>query len=334
MFSSSRPARSLLALGLLLACSWLTACADKGTPGPQALPGLLSATGLFLPDRAQSLAPGVIPFEPAHALWTDGAAKRRWIQLPSGTRVDTSDPDCWQFPVGTRLWKEFSLGERVETRLIVRELDGSWSYATYLWRPDGREADLVEASGQRAVRDVAPGVPYDLPSRQDCRTCHESGLGPVLGFSRAQLDVDQMQHLTALGLLSQLPETAQAPSTPAAAGYLHGNCAHCHNSRGPLRALGLDFQLPAAGTLDDVLPAQRSAVGVAAQRNGSLRIAPGHPEASDVIARMRSRAPAAQMPPLGTRLPHVQGLALVESWIRQDLASPPPVPPPTSESSP
>ena len=48
--------------------------------------------------------------------------KRRWISLPPGSAIDASDPDAWAFPVGTRLWKEFSFGgQRVETRYMERQ---------------------------------------------------------------------------------------------------------------------------------------------------------------------------------------------------------------------
>ena len=47
-------------------------------------------------------------FTPTWRLWTDGAVKRRWVSLPPGGTIDTSDPDRWVFPVGTRFFKEFA----------------------------------------------------------------------------------------------------------------------------------------------------------------------------------------------------------------------------------
>jgi hypothetical protein len=46
---------------------------------------------------------------------------------------------------------------------------------------------------------------------------------------------------------------------------------------------------------------------------------PGDAPSSIVIARMRERGAAAQMPPLGTRHVDREGLALVERWIHHDL---------------
>src|SRR5688500_4722934 len=95
---------AIAAMGLVLA-----------SPAARAeAPASLRATGLYTPGgevSAESLA-----FAPQYPLWSDGAAKRRWIRLPAGTSVDAAGAD-WVFPVGTRLWKEFSVaGRRVETR--------------------------------------------------------------------------------------------------------------------------------------------------------------------------------------------------------------------------
>ena len=79
------------------------------TGAPVAVPPLpqrLSDTGLFVRGtttvRAEHIA-----FSPQYPLWSDGTGKRRWISLPPGTSIDASRPDAWEFPVGTRLWKEF-----------------------------------------------------------------------------------------------------------------------------------------------------------------------------------------------------------------------------------
>jgi len=114
------------------------------------LPPTLAATGF---ERAAKSS-----FTPNHVLWSDGAAKRRWISLPPGTAIDKSDPDAWAFPRGTRLWKEFSIdGRAVETRFIERLDDGTWRYATYAWNAEGTGASLVADRG--ALLDVpqAPG---------------------------------------------------------------------------------------------------------------------------------------------------------------------------------
>ena len=90
------------------------------SPRLSELPARLSETGLYDGERPIALARGVRAYVPAHELWSDGAQKLRWIRLPAGTRIDSADMDSWDFPVGTRLWKEFSRdGRPIETRLLA-----------------------------------------------------------------------------------------------------------------------------------------------------------------------------------------------------------------------
>jgi hypothetical protein len=107
------------------------------------LPARLSETGLYASAGSSKLAGDVRPYAPAHELWSDGATKRRWIRLPPGGRIDTADMDAWSFPVGTRLWKEFSRdGRRIETRLLTRVDAGpdGWVALAYVWNAGGTEA--------------------------------------------------------------------------------------------------------------------------------------------------------------------------------------------------
>jgi len=53
-----------------------------------------------------------------------------------------------------------------------------------------------------------------------------------------------------------------------------------------------------------------------------VRVVPGDPEASVLWRRITSRDPRLQMSPLGRRVVDVEGAALVEAWIREDLAPP------------
>ena len=51
-------------------------------------------------------------------------------------------------------------------------------------------------------------------------------------------------------------------------------------------------------------------------------VTPGHPEASLLVTRVRSRNPQTQMPPIGTRLIDTEALALLERWIAQKSPTP------------
>jgi mono/diheme cytochrome c family protein len=328
---------------LLLAALGLLACAQVGRrdllPLPvetaeAPLPARLHDTGLYAGDR---LRPDLVAFTPQYPLWSDGAAKRRWLYLPPGTAVDASRPDEWRFPAGTRLWKEFSHGGRpVETRYVERLRDGRWRFAAYVWNAEGTEARLVPQRGIPALPvAAAPGGRYAIPSRGDCLACHGSAPAPVLGFAALQLS-DELPALATRGVLQGLPATwlrtppriAGATALERAAlGTLHGNCAHCHNTSGNRVPLPLTLAQRAAdpqASRDEVL---RAAADAPARyqpvAGGDARIAvPGQPDASLLVQRMASRDPRRQMPPLGTQQVDAEGLALVRRWIASDLHQP------------
>ena len=309
-----------------------------------ALPERLSDTGLYVAGSTTQVRPGVLAFAPQYTLWSDGAAKQRWIALPPGSFIDASQPDAWQFPSGTKLWKEFShAGRRVETRTIERLRDGSWRYATYLWNDDGSAAVLAPARGSAALPVAqAPGGHYAVPSRTDCTGCHESAATPVLGFSALQLSAPRDAHSTGLlsalverGLVRYLPSAlvqqppriaARSSTERAALGYLHANCGHCHNRSGAGAPLRLTLAQSAADPEASRAAALASVLGVEgrdrtpAWPEAAHLIAPGEPARSTLALRMRSRDARLQMPPLGTDVADDEGLKLVERWIRHDLS--------------
>ncbi|WP_242356959.1 MULTISPECIES: hypothetical protein [Anaeromyxobacter] len=312
-------------------------------------PPRLADTGLYADAATRRIDPAVLPYTPQYPLWSDGATKRRWIRLPPGSAIDATDPDAWVFPIGTRLWKEFSFGRRIETRYLERVADGSWIFAAYVWTDDGADAVLAPERGIRGAAESRPGVPHDIPSVYDCRACHEGGPTPVLGFSALQLSPDRdplaahaerpgagdvdLPALVARGLLRGLPEAllrrppriaAQTPVARAALGYLHANCGICHDARGPLATLGLSLaQRVGPGARQDA--ALATAVGVASRfrpagtPEGDVpsRIRPGDPDRSVLLARMASRDPLLQMPPLGTHAVDGAAVALVSRFIRE-----------------
>jgi hypothetical protein len=304
-------------LGLGLAAALVLAGGAAAEP-----PARLRDTALYLPGTLQ-VRPENRLFTPQYPLWSDGAAKRRWIYLPPVTAINASRPDALQFPAGTRLWKEFGHGRPIETRYIERLADGSWRFATYVWNEQGTDAVLAPEQGLPNHRaSGAPGGRYPVPSRADCAACHEGGRVPVLGFTVLQLAPD-LRALAEGGVLDRLPRALldHPPRIPAstelaraALGYLHGNCGHCHNGTDAAPPVGL--RLEQTGAAADAAAAWNSLVRQPTQyRPGAAPVVPGAAAASVLLARMRSRSPADQMPPIGTRLADPEGLALVERWI-------------------
>jgi hypothetical protein len=314
-------------------------------------PPTLQETGLYADFATLQVDPAHLAFAPQYPLWSDGAAKRRWISLPPGTAIDGSDPEAWIFPVGTRFWKEFSFnGQKVETRYLERRADGQWLYAAYAWSPDGREAQLVSPRGKRGAYPLVGGRSHTIPGVADCKACHQGGPSEVLGFGTLQLSPERdagaphaefqpephvdLAYLVDRGLLVGLPKAlrdvppriAAATATERAAlGYMHANCGHCHNERGSLQNIALFLRHRAEATGE---PALASTVGQPVRKpapgqspDAVLRVEPGHPDRSGLMQRVSSRSPSLQMPPLGTELIDDEAVHLLYRWIEEKGAS-------------
>jgi len=332
----------LTAIGLISAAY---APAQSAKPVPERL----RDTGLFAPGSTTEIASDVLAFSPQYPLWSDGATKRRWIALPPGTFIDGAKADAWEFPRGTRLWKEFSVGRRIETRFIERLQDGSWRFVSYVWNDAGTDATLAAADG--TVLRLGGERRYAIPSRTDCLACHEGAAVPVLGFSALQLSADRdplaphaeassgtdLRALVARGWLRNLPSAlferppriaAATPVERAALGYLHGNCGHCHGKPdetgasvpvGVLLAQSVVEPNSSADVLRSLGRASRFRTpGV---KHAPQAVVPGSAQTSVLPLRMRSRDPRVQMPPLGTDIADSEALALIERWIDHSLPS-------------
>ncbi|HEU5074853.1 MAG TPA: hypothetical protein VFU02_11775, partial [Polyangiaceae bacterium] len=108
------------------------------------LPAELRCTGLYADWEARTLRCDVRAYAPAYELWSDAASKQRYVYLPPETSIDVTNPDSFEYPVGTQFWKEFWLpgdepGVVGETRLM-RKTAGGWLYTSYVWSEDGSTA--------------------------------------------------------------------------------------------------------------------------------------------------------------------------------------------------
>jgi hypothetical protein len=280
-------AQTIVAWGLLFISFSYNALAS--TPSGQA-PASLRETGLYRDFGRRVVDPQILAYAPQYPLWTDGAAKHRWIEIPEGTSIDARNPDDWQFPIGTKIWKEFSFGGPAETRYMELRENGQWIFAAYIWNADSSDAVLAPTEGVRNVTSIASGVRHDVPGYYDCLACHSNRANRVLGFNALQLSSDRDQlalhsastdpslyelpRLIEEGIVRGLPEFLQA--TPprilgasaverAALGYLYGNCSHCHNRVGKLASLDLSFDVPLQAVVLDQLPHRGAKDGTPAQ---------------------------------------------------------------------
>ena len=281
-------------------------------------PPLLSQTGLYSSTTTRTLAPNVEVFSPAYPLWSDAAGKLRWVSLPAGAQIDTSDMDLWKLPVGTKLWKEFEKqGHVLETRYMVKHgpSESDWLFIAYHWNAE--QTDAVA---------VPEGVPdadgsHDIPSTTTCKQCHNAQPMAALGFSALQLSHTgpglTLDALSASGRLSAPPAAPLTipgdPTSAQALGYLHGNCGGCHNAWAPH-----NFGVPetkvvfwqSANQLG-ALEQTTTYVNLVINTGGDLtRLQHG-------LNRMKQRDPYLQMPPLGTEVVDTEGVALIETWLNQ-----------------
>jgi cytochrome c553 len=319
-------------------------------------PRLLSETGLYAGGGTRVVDTRNRAFAPQYPLWSDGAAKRRWIQLPPGTTIDIGDVERWNFPAGTRFWKEFEFdGHKVETRFLWKVSEDRWLFASYAWNNEQTDATLVPESGLADVAEIAPGKRHSIPSVTDCRSCHDSKRTEILGFNALQLSDDrdpnalhaeplspEMVTLRSLvdeglvspkrtGLKKNPPRiAANTPEARTALGYLSTNCGSCHNRESSIASLGLllKHEGKRRGGSSDPPAACTDALATTINRKGhwvvpanpdeSRVINPGKPELSALVQRLRSRRPASQMPPIGTVVQDTRAVELLSKWVRSN----------------
>lgn len=270
----------------------------------------------------------------------DAAEVGPW-SLPVGAIVVKT----FAYPVDAR---DPSLGERlIETRLLVHEADAGWVAHTYVYAagdPDPRRARLKPAGDIIPVSWIdATGatrsVDYVVPTANECTECHGAlGSTDLLGVRTRQLDRDvtvdgevvgQLDHLAAaLGFTPPPPRDDGAVMvdplgdgelTARARAWLDVNCAHCHSAGGEAgqKALLLDWEStdPAVAS-----PIDWGACKVPTSSGGAnceriYDIVPGDPDASVLMCRIESDVGKVQMPPLGRRLVHAEGVAVIRAWI-------------------
>jgi hypothetical protein len=310
-------------------------------------PAKLSETGLFTARGTAPgelvLAEGVRAFEPKYKLWSDGADKKRYVYLPPGAKIDTTDADHWVLPPGTKLWKSFIMGERlVETRLIEFTPAGGNAvrYATYYWTmADSTDADLVPYEEQYRNAGMTT---HDIPNGPTCERCHNTLKDHALGFGAFQLNHSTPGSVTLQQLLDEELLTVPIPTTNGLAGepqltqdalgYLHANCGNCHNdSPGipvenvpePQMFLRLSVADQSLEQTDTWLTAINRATTASADLGLDYRILGGGAlEESAIYHRMGLRmSEGDQMPPIGSEIVDMEGRELIGTWI-DSLPSP------------
>ena len=314
------------------------------------VPLALACTGLYADWPTLALAPDVQAYQPGASMWADGATSRRWIWFPPGTKIDTTDPNNWIFPVGTKLWQELSLlGKPIETRFSRKETPTLWFRTTYAWADD-----LSSASQLTIGRPNARGLPYEIPAVSACEKCHNGAGDFVLGFEAVGLAMPHasgldLYSLALQGLLTKIPAVGASipgdPTTSASLAFLHANCGtSCHNrnlgaaagqtglfmkltvdATGalPPRAQDTDTWLTAYKVPSIFTPASTASVtsavaiggGDAATSGAFYRLEPGDVAHSMIPWRAGRRDGVTQMPPIATHLVDQTDVLVLDAWV-------------------
>lgn len=308
----------------------------------------LSGTGIFR-DKKLSPAAGMVPYSLNAPSWTDGAEVQRWVILPSDAKIGFAPTGEYTWPSGTIFVQHFEIvtdkrsktRRRLETRLLMLDATGSFGYgASYRWRADGSDADLVDAAGAEEVLQISDAAgnrsqTWSYPGSGLCYLCHTPNAGFVLGPKTRQLNGthsypdgrsdNQLRTWNYLQMFDQtLDERAIASYSHSSAiddkeasledrvrSYIDSNCAHCHrpNGTGALWDARLDTPLASQGILNGEV---RNSFGV---ENGKV-VLPGDPTKSMLHRRMASTSLAEQMPPMTRNVVDQQALDLIAEWIR------------------
>jgi uncharacterized repeat protein (TIGR03806 family) len=319
------------------------------------LPPLLSETGVFVETANMTPASGLIPYSPNVPLWSDGALKTRFMSVPNASgalapsqQIAFAPTGTWSFPSGTVFVKTFQLNtdtsnpdvlHRLETRLIVRDVNGAVYGVTYKWRPDNSDADLLSSSLYENILITNYGnvttQTWYYPSPSDCLQCHTAVANYVLGVSTRQLNGNftysktgatdnQLRTLNELGLLdpafnetdiTNFEELSSLTNLNAglqqrARSYLDANCAQCHQPGGTGITFDARYDTPLAGQNITNYPASYS-LGV----DNPCVIASKDIWRSMIYQRMNTTNSTIKMPPLARQQIDSNAVAVFAGWI-------------------
>ena len=326
----------------------------SGTLG-NSFPATLSETGLFADLTDLSPNPGLLPYAPNLAFWSDYAIKQRWFAIPDASGLMTwSRDENWTFPTGMLWVKHFDLEltrnnpatkKRIETRVLVKT-DTSLYGVSYRWNDAQTEATLVPDEGVSFPLTInVSGSNYtqtwQIPSRSSCLTCHTPPAGHALSFTTRQLNRVENIHGFAgnqLDLLSTggffinspgstnllprhlgpnetLPDGTLYPVEARVRSFVAVNCANCHRQGG---TGGGDWDGRPQLTL-----AQTKLINGTVVNNGgnsaNLLIVPGDTIHSVVFNRVSASNGFTRMPPLASSELDQADIALLQEWITQSL---------------
>ena len=344
-------------------------------------PDKLSAWNFVVSDgKKLTLNASTVPYDLNSALFSDYAFKLRAVYVPAGKQVGYNADGTLDFPIGTAIAKTFyypkasgsdaaytgvarrhqdEQGEAidlathvvVETRILFRQADGSWTGLPYVWDADQKDATL-QLGGATAKLELVPAsgatekFDYGVPNAQQCQKCHSTanaggkGILPIGPKARnlnksyaydATSSANQLEHWNSLKMLSGYPGLAAVPANAdwtdttkpveaRAKAYLDVNCAHCHNPGGNAQQSGLMLDYATIGST--TAPTQWGVCKKPLAYGGPgapyrYGIEPGKADESLLLYRMAHTGTADVMPAIGRKVNHTEALGMVRDWINQ-----------------
>lgn len=297
------------------------------------IPKTLTETKIWKDLKTATLNDDFVPYEINSPLWSDAAAKKRFISVPAGKRVEQGPEGRLVFPVGTRFVKMFDQpngGRRLEVRVLVVGEKTTYG-VTFKWNAEGTDGDLVTEPTDEAVGQQT----WHYPSFGECWSCHRAE-NRVLGFTPSQLNLvradgkKQLDELAAAGVfeaskISTFPAGLAKPSDTAASlearalAYLAANCSGCHHDVNSFTGGEQTWKAEPGVALGDrgLLNAPHHNYPMARVLNlgDAPLVDPGNPANSILLARMKSTDERTRMPPLARNAVDPEGAALIEAWI-------------------
>ena len=296
----------------------------------------------------------IVPYAMNAPLFTDYASKKRFMSIPKGTQISFRSEGVLEFPIGTILIKTFyykasellnsNTDVLIETRLLIKENDTSdWLALPYIWNESQTEAYLYILGKDIKLNVAIEGKDqlsfvYTVPNINMCKNCHINDksiipLGPTARqLNRTNLYVEnirenQLEHLYREELISNLipidsikkiPDYSNSKSgslDERARAYLDVNCAHCHQENGSAKTSGLSLGFDEKDNFKLGVNKAPVAAG-SGSGNLSFDIVKGHPEKSILLYRMKHLEPGIVMPEIGKNTLHIEGIRLIEDWIK------------------
>ena len=327
------------------------------------IPAQLSLTGVFSNTPAMIPASGLVAYSVNTPFWSDGALKTRCLAIPNNGGTLTPDQQIgfdannpWTFPAGSVFVKNFELNtdttnpnvkHRLETRLLVRDVNGGVYGVTYKWRADNSDADLLPGSLTEAITITNTGgtttQAWYYPSPADCLTCHTPVSGYVLGVKTRQLNLNQtyaatgitdnqlraLNHLgffnpafdeSAIASFQQLAAITNLSASleQRARSYLDANCSQCHQPGGTGPTFDARYTTPLAS---------QNLINGGLDSDGFAMIVPKDIWRSEIPPRMNTNTPAVRMPPLARNLIDTNAVQVMFDWINSLPGTPAQAPP-------